>query len=321
MLRSSLTRVTLRAGVLARSFSSGKGSVGFIGLGNMGLPMAKNLQNAGFAVKGYDLVSSQVAKLQEVGGSSAASPADAADGADFVVTMLPSNSHVLEAYKGENGVFKTARKGALLVDSSTVEPSVSREIYAIASQAGNGCLDAPVSGGTNGAEAGTLTFMCGGSEGDFDAAKSLLEAMGKNIVLCGDAGNGQIVKLCNNLILGTTMAGISEAYALGLALGADPQKLAGIINTSSGRCWSSDTYNPVPGVMENVPSSRGYTGGFAADLMAKDMGLAHAAAHSLRLPLPVGSVAFQMYALMHNQGNGGKDFSAVFELVKKSQQK
>lgn len=176
-------------------------------------------------------------------------------------------------------------------------------------------VDAPVSGGVGGAEAGTLTFMVGGTPGDFEAVKPLLQAMGKNIVLCGGAGTGQIAKLCNNLVLGISMNAVSEAMNLGVRLGADPKVLAAIINTSSGRCWSSEIYNPVPGVLPNVPASRGYTGGFGSPLMAKDLGLALDAAKSVGASLPTGSAAFAVYQLMMANGYGGKDFSAVYQFL------
>lgn len=176
-------------------------------------------------------------------------------------------------------------------------------------------VDAPVSGGVGGAEAGTLTFMVGGSKDDFEAAKPALTNMGKNIVHVGGSGTGQIAKLCNNLVLGISMTAVSEAMNLGVRLGADPKTLAGIVNTSSGRCWSSDTYNPVPGVMPNVPASRGYTGGFGAALMAKDLGLALDAAKSAGASLPTGSAAFAIYQLMLNQGMGNKDFSAMYAFL------
>jgi len=252
----------------------------------------------------------------ELGARGAASPAEAARGADAVVTMLPSSPHVRDCYAGAGAVFEAARKGALIVDSSTIDPGVSRELAAAARARGLRMLDAPVSGGVGGAEAGTLTFMVGAhAAADFEAARPLLEGMGKNIVACGGDGTGQVAKLCNNLVLGISMTAIAEAMNLGVKLGADPKVLAGVINSSSGRCWSSDTYNPVPGVMPNVPSSRGYAGGFGSALMAKDLGLAMDAARAVSAPLPTGSAAAAIYALLLARGEGARDFSVVYELL------
>lgn len=252
-------------------------------------------------------------EVKSKGGAGAATPAEAASGADAVVTMLPSSPHVRDVY--EKSVFGAAAPGALLIDCSTIDPATTKSLAAGASARKLRMVDAPVSGGVGGAEAGSLTFMVGGSGADFEAAKPLLQAMGKNIVHCGGAATGQIAKLVNNLILGISMNAVCEAMNLGVKLGADPKVLAAIINTSSGRCWSSDTYNPVPGVMPNVPASRGYTGGFQVPLMAKDLGLAIDAARSVGAPLATGSAAHAVYQLMAAQGQGGKDFSAVYEFL------
>jgi 3-hydroxyisobutyrate dehydrogenase len=216
----------------------------------------------------------------------------------------------------ENSVFAAARPGALLIDCSTIDPATTRHLNVLATQKHKlRFIDAPVSGGVGGAEAGTLTFMVGGPKADFDAARGTLEMMGKNVVHVGDAGTGQIAKICNNLVLGISMNAVSEAMNLGVKLGADPRTLAAIINTSSGRCWSSELYNPVPGVLPNVPASRGYTGGFGAALMTKDLGLALDAAKSVGAPLPTGSAAFATYQIMLNQGMGTKDFSSVYAFL------
>merc|ERR1740121_2182292 len=205
----------------------------------------------------------------------------------------------------------------LLHHCSTCEPAVSQEVAAEAQELGMSLVDAPVSGGTIGAEKATLTFMVGGAKESFDAAEPVLSLMGKKVVHCGDVGMGQAAKLCNNLVLGISMAAVCEGHALAERLGLDQKRLAEILNTSSGRCWSSDTYNPCPGVMEGVPSARGYTGGFACDLMVKDLGLASAAALGAkpRLGLPMGGLALQLYSLMSAKGSGHKDFSALFELL------
>lgn len=215
----------------------------------------------------------------------------------------------------EGSLFASARAGALLIDCSTIDPTVTRTLAAAAGQRKLRMVDAPVSGGVGGAEAGTLTFMVGGAAADFDAAKPLLAAMGKNIVHCGAAGTGQVAKLCNNLILGISMNAVAEAMNLGVKLGADPKVLAAIVNTSSGRCWSSEVYNPVPGVLPNVPSARGYSGGFGSALMAKDLGLALDAAKAAGAPLATGSAALSVYQMLMAHGMGGKDFSAVYAFL------
>jgi 3-hydroxyisobutyrate dehydrogenase len=206
--------------------------------------------------------------------------------------------------------------GVALIDSSTIDPHTAREVAVLAAQQGNPMADAPVSGGTGGAEAGTLTFMVGGDAGVFERIAPVLRHMGKNIVHCGESGTGQVAKICNNLLLGISMIGVSEAMNLGVALGIDAKVLAGIINTSSGRCWSSDTYNPYPGVMKNVPAARGYTGGFGADLMLKDLGLAVDAAKLSKQPVVLGALAQQLYQMFSAQGAGGQDFSAIINLYK-----
>jgi len=232
--------------------------VAFIGLGHMGAPMARNLLKAGHALVVYDVVARNVEALTSVGAVAAGSAKDAASKGELVITMLPSSPHVKSVYLGADGVLAGVAKGTTLIDSSTIDPHTAREVITAAAEHGNPMADAPVSGGTGGAEAGTLTFMVGGATDVFERIAPLLRHMGKNIVHCGAAGTGQVAKICNNMLLGISMIGVSEAMNLGAALGIDPKVLAGIINTSSGRCWSSDTYNPYPGVMENVPAARGY---------------------------------------------------------------
>jgi 3-hydroxyisobutyrate dehydrogenase len=293
--------------------------VAFIGLGNMGSRMAANLLKKGHRLSVFDVHAPAAAKLKALGATVAASPADAARGADAVVTMLPSSPHVRDVFE-RDGVFEACRaKRPLLVDSSTIDPAVSRALAERARRdfGGMRLVDAPVSGGVGGAEAGTLTFMVGAEgAGDFEAARPLLEGMGKNIVRCGGDGTGQVAKLCNNLVLAISMSAVSEAMNLGVNLGADAKVLAGVINSSSGRCWSSDTYNPVPGVMPGVPSSRGYSGGFGSALMAKDLGLALDAARAAGAPLPTGSAAAALYAMLLAHGKGEKDFSVVYEFLR-----
>lgn len=293
--------------------------IGFIGLGHMGGPMARNLVKAGHQLVVFDVVKEAVEKLTALGATAAGSPhAVATAGVEMIITMLPSSPHVRTVYCGQTGVLAGVKPGVLLIDSSTIDPHTAREVAFDATAKGNPMVDAPVSGGVGGAEAGTLTFMVGGEAKHFEAAKPVLASMGKNIVHCGAAGNGQAAKLANNMLLAISMIGVSEAMSLGVALGLDAKVLAGIINTSSGRCWSSDTYNPYPGVMENVPSSRGYTGGFGADLMLKDLGLATDAAKMAKQPVVLGAAAQQLYQIMSSHGDGGKDFSAIINLFRKA---
>ena len=294
--------------------------IGFLGLGNMGAPMAHNLLKAGHRLSVFDLSASAVASLVEAGATAAASPATLAQSdVEVIITMLPAAAHVKGVYLGANGLLANVRPGVLLIDSSTIDPLSAREVARAALAQGNPMLDAPVSGGTGGAAAGTLTFMVGGAPSAFEHAQPILAAMGKNIVHCGGAGNGQVAKVANNMLLGISMIGVAEAMALGVSLGMDATVLAGVINTSSGRCWSSDTYNPFPGVMDNVPASRGYSGGFGTDLMLKDLGLATEAAKQARTPVLLGAAAQQLYQAFSLQGNGALDFSAIINLYRKQE--
>ncbi|AWT10475.1 MULTISPECIES: 3-hydroxyisobutyrate dehydrogenase [Stutzerimonas stutzeri group] len=292
--------------------------IGFIGLGNMGAPMAHNLLKAGHQLSVFDLNAAAVENLVGAGALPVDSPTAIAQGnAELIITMLPAAPHVKSVYLGENGLIASSRAGVMLIDCSTIDPHSAREVAKAAAEHGNPMLDAPVSGGTGGAAAGTLTFMVGGSDADFDRAQPILAAMGKNIVHCGAAGNGQVAKVANNMLLGISMIGVAEAMALGVALGMDAKTLAGVINTSSGRCWSSDTYNPFPGVLDNVPASRGYSGGFGSDLMLKDLGLATEAAKQVRQPVILGALAQQLYQSFSAQGHGGLDFSAIINQYRK----
>ncbi len=292
--------------------------IGFIGLGNMGAPMAHNLLKAGHQLSVFDLNAAAVENLVGAGALPVDSPTAIAQGnAELIITMLPAAPHVKSVYLGENGLIASSRAGVMLIDCSTIDPHSAREVAKAAAEHGNPMLDAPVSGGTGGAAAGTLTFMVGGSDADFDRAQPILAAMGKNIVHCGAAGNGQVAKVANNMLLGISMIGVAEAMALGVALGMEAKTLAGVINTSSGRCWSSDTYNPFPGVLDNVPASRGYSGGFGSDLMLKDLGLATEAAKQVRQPVILGALAQQLYQSFSAQGHGGLDFSAIINQYRK----
>jgi len=291
--------------------------IAFIGLGHMGAPMALNLRKVGHELVVFDIEKEAMHKLLTAGASAAASPGEAASRAEMVITMLPSSPHVRAVYTGEAGVLSGVRRDVPLVDSSTIDPHTAREVAQSADRQVNPMADAPVSGGVGGAEAATLTFMVGASQQLTECIRPVLLQMGKNVVRCGESGTGQIAKICNNLLLAISMIGVAEAMTLGAELGIDPKLLAGIFNTSSGRCWSSDTYNPYPGVMENVPAARGYSGGFAADLMLKDLGLAVDAATQAKQSIVLGEAAQQLYRTMSARGEGAKDFSAIINLYKK----
>lgn len=286
-------------------------NIAFIGLGNMGGRMAHNLLKAGLTVYGYDLSDVANQHFAEAGGVVCDSPQAAAKQADVVITMLPAAKHVKEVYLGEHGVLEALKAGALCIDSSTIDPKTIQDIAEIAHSKNIKICDAPVSGGTIGAQAGTLTFMVGADESTYQAAKAVLGHMGKNVIHCGDVGAGQIAKICNNLILGISMTAVAEGMALGVKLGIDPKALAGVINTSSGRCWSSDVCNPWPHISENAPASRGYQDGFATQLMLKDLGLAVEAAGQVKQPILLGGMVQQLYQQMCMRGNAHLDFSSI----------
>ena len=292
--------------------------IGFIGLGHMGNPMARNLLKQGHKLRVFDVVPALVKKLTDLGCESATSPAACAHGVELVITMLPSSPHVRSVYTGKDtGILSGVPPDVLLIDSSTIDPHTARDVAIDARAHGNHMVDAPVSGGTGGAEAGTLTFMVGGDAADFDKAKPILQCMGKNIVHCGGAGNGQVAKICNNMMLAIEMIATAEGMALAANLGMDPKVFAAIANSSSGRCWSSDTYNPYPGVLENVPASRGYAGGFGSDLMLKDLTLVTEAAKAAKQPVILGAAAQQLYQMHSAMGHGALDFSSIIKLYKK----
>ncbi|TWR91395.1 3-hydroxyisobutyrate dehydrogenase [Pseudomonas saxonica] len=292
-------------------------NIAFIGLGNMGAPMARNLLKAGHSLNLFDLNKDILAELAALGGHISQSPREAAQGTELVITMLPAAAHVRSVWLGEDGVLAGIGEGVPAVDCSTIDPQTARDVAAAAARQGVQMADAPVSGGTGGAQAGTLTFMVGASQALFDTLLPVLAHMGRNIVHCGDVGTGQVAKICNNLLLGISMVGVSEAMALGAALGIDSEVLAGVINSSTGRCWSSEVYNPWPGIVETAPASRGYTGGFGAELMLKDLGLATEAARQAHQPVVMGAVAQQLYQAMSLRGEGGKDFSAIINSYRK----
>jgi 3-hydroxyisobutyrate dehydrogenase len=292
--------------------------ISFIGLGHMGAPMARNLIKAGHALIVFDIVKANVDALTAAGAGAALSPKDCAAQGEIVITMLPSSPHVKTVYLGPDSVLDGVARGVTLIDCSTIDPQSARDVAARCLAQGNPMADAPVSGGTAGAAAGTLTFMVGGAQELFERIAPILKHMGRNIVHCGGSGTGQVAKICNNMLLGISMIGVAEAMNLGTALGIDAKVLAGIINTSSGRCWSSDTYNPYPGVMDNVPAERGYTGGFGADLMLKDLGLAADAARQAKQSVVLGAAALQLYQMFSAQGFGAKDFSGIINMYRKT---
>jgi len=292
--------------------------IGFIGLGNMGLPMALNLVKAGHQVQGFDVDTAAVDKLVAAGGAGAGSVKGAATHGEVVVTMLPSGKDVDQVYLGADGVCAYAKPGALLIDSSTIDVETARLVAQVAGVKGLTMLDAPVSGGVAGAHAATLTFMVGGSEAGFARARPLLEAMGKTIVHAGGAGNGQAAKICNNMILGISMIAVSEAFVLAEKLGLDAQTLFDISSKSSGQCWSLTTYCPVPGPVPASPANRDYQAGFTAAMMLKDLKLAQSAARAGAVATPLGAEAAAVYELYCAHGNGARDFSGIIRFLRGS---
>ena len=291
--------------------------IAFIGLGNMGGPMALNLHKAGHQVSGFDLSKAACEKYAADGLAIAASAAATLDGAEVVVSMLPASQHVEALYLGADGLLGKIAPGTLVIDSSTIAAASSRKVAEEGRKRGIAVLDAPVSGGTGGAIAGTLTFMVGGSSTDLERARPLLEKMGANIFHAGDAGAGQTAKICNNMLLGILMIGTSEALALGVANGLDPKVLSEIMRRSSGGNGALEKYNPMPGVMETSPASKGYAGGFGTDLMLKDLGLAQENAAAVKAATPLGGLARNLYAAHSLAGHGALDFSSVLKSLQK----
>jgi 3-hydroxyisobutyrate dehydrogenase len=287
--------------------------IAFIGLGNMGGPMAANLVKAQHQVMAFDLSTAAVDAAVDKGAKKVGSAAEAVKGADIVVTMLPAGKHVREVY--EKDVLPNVAKGTLLIDCSTIDVDSARHVGALAAKAGLEMLDAPVSGGVGGATAGTLTFMVGGSETAFAKARPVLEKMGKNIVHAGASSNGQAAKICNNMILGVSMIAVSEGFMLAKRLGLDAQKLFDVASTSSGQCWALTNYCPVPGPVPTSPANRDYQAGFTAAMMLKDLMLAQQAANAAGASTPLGAEAAQLFNLFVNSGNGAKDFSGIIRML------
>jgi len=289
--------------------------IAFIGLGNMGGPMAQNLIKAGHEVLGFDISLDAVGKHVAAGGIAAGKPGAAAADAEVVITMLPSGAEVREIYLGPDGIIERAA-GALIIDSSTIDVETAREVAAAAEARGLMMVDAPVSGGVGGAQGATLTFMVGGSEEAFARARPILEAMGKTIVHAGGAGNGQAAKICNNMILGISMIAVSEAFVLAEKLGLDAQKLFDISSKSSGQCWSMTSYCPVPGPVPTSPANRDYQAGFTAHMMLKDLKLSQEAAKAAKAPTPLGAGAAAIYERYVDAGEGARDFSGIIRFLR-----
>ncbi|MGP2492839.1 3-hydroxyisobutyrate dehydrogenase [Mesorhizobium sp. PUT5] len=288
-------------------------TIAFIGLGNMGNPMAANLVKAGHAVLGFDLVPENLDVAREHGITVMADASAAVKEADVVITMLPAGKHVLSVY---DDIAPKAKKDALLIDCSTIDVDSARKAHAIAQKHGHASIDAPVSGGTGGAAAGTLTFMAGGSDGAFARAEPVLKPMAGRIVHCGGDGSGQAAKICNNMILGVSMIGVAEAFVLAEKLGLSHQALFDVASTSSGQCWSLTSYCPVPGPVPASPANKDYKPGFAAALMLKDLKLSQEAAQAAGAATPLGAEATQIYGLFNAQGNAGVDFSGIINFLR-----
>jgi 3-hydroxyisobutyrate dehydrogenase len=289
--------------------------IGFIGLGNMGLPMARNLLAAGHEIRAFDTAVDAVERAVAAGAAAAADLGAAIAGADIVITMLPAGQQVRGLYLGADGIIDRARPGTLLIDCSTIDVETARAVHAAAAKAGFDTLDAPVSGGVAGAEAATLTFMVGGSEKAFAAARPVLEKMGKAVIHAGGPGNGQAAKICNNLMLGISMIGVCEAFVLAERLGLPAQTLFDISSKSSGQCWSMTSYCPVPGPVPTSPANRDYRPGFAAAMMLKDLRLAEAAAESAGATIALGHRAAELYHNYVAGGHGNLDFSSIIKLI------
>jgi 3-hydroxyisobutyrate dehydrogenase len=288
-------------------------TIAFIGLGNMGGPMAANLVKAGHSLIGFDVVPASCDAAKENGATIANSAREAAAGASVVVTMLPAGKHVLSVW---GDMLPAVKPGALVVDCSTIDVDSARKAHAMAGQRGLLSLDAPVSGGVGGAKGATLTFMAGGSKEAFARAEPILSQMGKRVVHCGEAGAGQAAKICNNMILGVSMIGVCEAFVLAEKLGLSHQALFDVASTASGQCWSLTSYCPVPGPVPASPANSGYKPGFASALMLKDLKLAQEAAASAGATTPLGAAAAQLYALHNAWGEGGADFSGIIHLIR-----
>lgn len=311
---NSLKQATAISDVLARSFCSGPKNVGFIGLGNMGGPMASNLMAKGHKLHVFDISQQAKDNLKAKGAVTYDNVSDLAKASDFVVTMLPNNDIVADTY--DSILAGGVNTKTFFVDSSTIDPNVAKAVQKRVKAAGATFVDAPVSGGVPGAQNATLTFMVGGTQQEYETVKGLLEGMGKKITHCGSYGMGQAAKVCNNMMLGISMCGLAECMNLAIRLGLDAKVFADIINASTGRCWASEINNPVPGVLPNAPAGKEYAGGFATGLITKDLGIASAVATTSNTPIPLGALTHQIYRTLMAKGLANKDFSVVYDFMK-----
>ncbi|MBA2649802.1 MAG: 3-hydroxyisobutyrate dehydrogenase [Legionella sp.] len=291
-------------------------NIGFVGLGHMGLPMACNLIQAGHRVIGFDLQTSAVAQLAAAGGVAASELCEVAKNQDFLITMLQTGQQVLQVCSPSQGLFKDAPKGCLHIDCSTIDVQSSQQVHDLATNHQLEALDAPVSGGVAGAQAGTLTFMVGGGDESFAKAKPLLSCMGQKVIHAGPSGSGQAAKICNNMILGISMIAVAEAFVLAQALGLSAQKLFEVVSNASGQCWTMSKYVPVPGVLDNVPADHAYEPGFAALMMLKDLSLSQQCAKSVQVETQLGAKAQALYQDFIDKGFGDLDFSAIIQQIK-----
>lgn len=290
--------------------------IGFVGLGRMGGHMARNLVKAGHQVVVFDIVQAAIDPVVAAGATAAFSSAAAAQDAEVVITMLPAGEHVRDAWLGQGGLAKASRADALLMDCSTIDVATAREV---AASVGRPFLDAPVSGGVSGAEAGTLTFMVGGDSAALERARPILEAMGRTIVHCGEAGAGQVAKLCNNMMLAATMAATSEAFVIAERLGLPAQALYDVCSRSTASSWALNSYCPVPGPVPASPANRDFAPGFTAALMRKDLGLAQQAAKEAGVAAPVGALALALFERFVDGGGGARDFSAIITMIREGE--
>lgn len=300
--------------LLVRSFCSGPKNVGFIGLGNMGGPMATNLMAKGHKLHVFDISADAKDAMKAKGAATYDNVNDLAKASDFVITMLPNNDIVANTY--DTIIAGGVNSKTFFIDSSTIDPNVAKAVQKKVKAAGATFVDAPVSGGVPGAQNATLTFMVGGTQEEYERVKNLLEGMGKKITHCGGYGMGQAAKVCNNMMLGISMCGLAETMNLAIRLGLDAKVFSDIINASTGRCWASEINNPVPGVIPTAPAGKGYAGGFATGLITKDLGIASAVATTSNTPIPLGALTHQIYRTLMAKGMANKDFSVVYELIK-----
>jgi len=290
--------------------------IAFIGLGNMGIQMAGNLIEANVELKVYDIVNQAMDILEKKGATKASSIKEAVKDVDYVITMLPSGKEVRDVYLGDEGIIENAGSNTLLIDSSTIDVQTSRMVFDTAQKAGKEMIDAPVSGGIAGAKSGTLTFMVGGNEDAFKKAKEILQILGKKIIYTGSSGCGQAAKICNNMILGITMIGVSEAFALAKSLKLDSKKLFDVASNASGQCWSLTSYCPEPGLLDNTPSNNNFKAGFTTKMMLKDLRLSQETAQEFGVATPLGAEATALYTLFNNSGNAEVDFSGIIKMIK-----